>query len=143
MRTSIWLFLAVMLLLGGCERTLEHASRNEGVDPAAASLKELSRRHLSYWEDMSTKNFADAFEMPHQRFLHSKAWYETFNSANKSDYTVKQTGIELKNPSMAYVDTTITMENGTYSYRDRWYLINGSWYHWMRTSLLPGHAYDD
>ncbi len=89
---------------------------------------------------MSKKDFQCAYqyELPYQRFLHDFKWYKNFNSANNQKYKIIFLDIIPKNNMTVIKSKYISSDNKvTYVFYDRWYNIDGKWYHKMKVSRLP------
>lgn len=104
------------------------------------ALDALKQRSLKYWDLFARRKFAKAyqFEMPHQRFLHSLSWYETFNQKYAdANTTFEQLDIKRIDKDRAIVKMKKISPSATYIFDDKWYLIDGIWYHQMKTTVIP------
>ncbi|BCD68943.1 hypothetical protein [Nitratiruptor sp. YY09-18] len=103
--------------------------------------RSLINRYIHYWNCMSQKDFKCTYqyEMPHQRFLHDFTWYKEFNRGNRKNYKIKVLEIVPKRENVTYIKSKfISADNQiSYIFWDRWYKVNGKWYHKMKVSLLP------
>jgi len=104
-----------------------------------SKIKELSKRHRSYWEKRVSGKWEESykFELPYQRFIHSFEWYKDFYRGDDKNHSVIQTKIIMKNPSYAIVETRHIKEKNVYYSYDKWFYIDGKWFHKMKTTYLP------
>ena len=137
--TLIPLILLSTLLFSGCEKKFAHAFKEDNFTPSDKKEKALSRRHLEYWEGFLAKDFNSSYpyEMPYQQYQHSLSWYNRFNNNNVKDANITQLSITYEDEFKANVRTRFQYRSTDYSYDDPWYYVNGTWFHVMKTSLLP------
>lgn len=135
---SIALVLSI-ILFSACERKYQFVSRDSNLTLNTDIEKKLSQRHLDYWEAYSQKKFDESFtfELPYLNFIKGKEWYDAFFSSNNQNYKIVQKGIKLTDKDSAIVTTKYIRKKNTYTFQDRWYRVNGTWYHWYRRSKLP------
>ena len=138
MRVVITLLL-LALLFSGCEKKYTHISRDANMTLKTPVEEALSERAMDYWEAFATKQFDEAYsyELPFQRYTKSLKWYKQFNKGNEKNYTLVQKEIVFKDADRAIIKTLFQMKNSHYMMSDKWYLVNGQWYHKMKTTLLP------
>lgn len=103
-------------------------------------LNKLKQRNLEYWNLFAQKKFTKTyqFEMPHQRFLHSLKWYKEFNTKyNDTNATFEQLNIQLIDKNKAVVKMRKILPSSSHIFDDKWYYVDGVWYHQMKTTILP------
>lgn len=136
------LFAAVLtlLLFWGCEKKFTYVS----VDANASitrSDEALADRYKEYWEAISGTRYEEGFkyELPYLNFIRDKAWYLNFHAADRKHYKVKLLYIKYSedDPEIADVRTNIDLGHTDYDFNDRWYRINGTWYHFYHQTILP------
>lgn len=138
---SILLFATIALLLSGCAvSNYKFASTDQNLSIESESLKELSKRHLEFWEFYSAKDFDSSYsyELPYLRFLKPLEWYKNFNAPNRKNYKIKQLSIkEIDEGRAVVIHQYSDKEGNTHEIEDRWVLVGGRWYHYFEFSKLP------
>ena len=136
---SFFIFFTYIIFIFGCEPKYEFASKDVNLTLKSDLEKDLSRRHLDYWEAFSKKQFDDTFkfELAYQQFIKGKAWYKEFFAGNNSNYKIILKNIEIKDNDTAVVATKYIRKKSSHIFYDKWYYVNGTWYHWFKTSKLP------
>jgi len=131
--------VSMLFIFSGCEPKYTYASKDEAFKPSSEKEKLLSQRHLEYWDLFSSHAFekAYAYEIPYERFLHTKKWYTMFNNNNIKAFQNKQLYFTKIRENVIDVRTTYISNTTNYSFHDRWFYVNKQWYHQMKTSILP------
>jgi len=100
----------------------------------------LEKKFKEYWNLKARKEYKKAykFELPYQRFLYGIKWYEKFNSqSQENNYSIILHHLQLKDKNTAIIKAQKIGKDYSYYFIDQWFLVNGKWYHKMRTSYLP------
>ncbi len=125
----------------GCSHKSTLVKINPHFQGTSEKVLQLVQRYQEYWDYFSKKEFDKAYlyELPYQRFLHSLQWYKTFNQSNDQNYTTILYSVKLSNNDSANIKSKyISSDKKTsFEFEDKWYFINGKWYHVMKTSRLP------
>jgi len=149
MRSS--LILLVFILFVGCEKRQDlsthcpdlphaHKDTNLSLSHLAPELAKLSCAHLQYWNHRAKKELDKAleYEMPYQRFIHPRKWYEDAYAKDEKNFTAIQLEIIPQSKEKAIIKTKKIWPNGHYVMtNDVWYLVNGKWYH----KIIPPASY--
>ena len=132
------IFLVIMMWSIGCSQKTTFVKIDPKYQVKSSHLKQLERRYKEYWNSFSQKRFKKSYyyELPHQRFIYSLQWYQDFNKPNDQNYTIILKSIKLKNDYEAHIKSQyVSSDNKTSSnFIDKWYFVNGKWYHLMKTS---------
>lgn len=133
------LFIALASIFTACEPKYRFASIDQNVTLTNKHEKELSRRHLAYWDSMSQKNFLESytFELPYQRYIQGQEWYGRFFEGNNKEYEIVLKDLEWIDDNRVLVHTEYIRQKNRHIFKDRWFYVNGTWYHMFDTSKLP------
>ncbi len=137
-------FLVILFILisSGCEKKYIYTSKTNDMVIKDKKSEALSERAMDYWESFSAKDFNSTYqyELPFQQYLKSKLWYVRFNAGNTKGYFLEQKEIEYIDENRAIIKIKFSKnKSGGHMISDRWYLIDGVWYHKMKTSILPSY----
>jgi len=139
-----YIFPLFLILFAGCvsnQQTFAFAKKSPDINITDSKTEKLSRAHLYYWDRFSKKKFKEtyAMELPYQRFLKNYEWYKKFNYTNDQNYTIEQLNIRMLDKNSAIVKSKYISKDrqATFLFDDRWYFVNGNWYHLMKTSKIP------
>ena len=138
---NFFILFFTTFLITGCSHKITFVKVDQNFHAKSKKIMQLEQRYKEYWDYFSKKNFEKSYyyELPHQRFLHSLQWYKKFNQSNDQNYTTILKSINLVNDYTANVKSKyISSDKQTmFDFVDRWYLIDGKWYHVMKTSKFP------
>ncbi len=128
-----------MLLLSACEKKYTYIDKDEKFNPTSDKEKLLSSRQLEYLEAYTSQDFEKAFlyEIPYEQFLHPVEWYKQFNKNNVKEYHSRQLYFTKIDENTMDIRTNYKSKTTDFTYNDRWFYVNGNWYHEMKTTLLP------
>lgn len=137
MKQSIVTLLIAFFLLG-CEQKFEYANKDANLTLEDKNEKDLSSRHLEYWEDRSKNEFNSSYtyEMPYQQFIKSLHWYNDFHKTGRKHFKIIQKEINIKEKS-ALIESQFIYKKSKYTFHDPWFLVKGKWYHQFKTTKLP------
>ena len=146
MNNKLKLFLSVLfflLIMMGCamKNSISFVKLQENNQTVLEKYQNLIQRYREYWNYFSKKDFRRAYdyELPYQRFLHPYSWYQEFNRPNDQSYTIILLSIHPLNDFTAILNSKyVSEDNKTVSFfKDKWILVNGRWFHKMKTSKIP------
>lgn len=129
----------LLFTFSGCEPKYQFASLDENLSFKSSEERSLSKRHLAYWELMSQKKFTETydFELPYQRYIYGEEWYHKFFEGNNKEYKIIFKALEWLDEHSAVVHTEYIRQKNRHTFKDKWFYVNGKWYHMFPTSKLP------
>ena len=123
----------------GCEKKYRYVKVDQNATKALKAYPELSERFKSYWEAMSEKNYKETFsyELPYMNFIHDKTWYLDFKEGSRKHFKVTLLEIVPVGEKSVVVKARFKVKKSVYTVSDKWYKVNGTWYHQYYDSILP------
>jgi len=103
--------------------------------------KKLKDSFYDYWSSRAIKKHDKNYdkELPYQQFLHTQEWYEDFLQESPRIEKIIVRKIMQNDDNMQLLGIELKMQNRSdlVWYDDKWYFIEGKWYHKYNDSLLP------
>ena len=138
-----------ILFLGGCASILpsfENVSYNKNLlDLRDERAFKLTKRFLEYWHARAQGDYEKSwqYELPYQRYFLSFEKYRSLASGYKGS-VIELKKIDFIAPDEAIVERKVFFSDkkGVVK-KDKWYEIDGKWYHKFYQSILPPESFEE
>lgn len=106
---------------------------------------DLVKSFKEYWELFEKGEYDETYEyeLPYQKFLHSKKWYKNFMLGSKKHlkFAISKIKIDPENKNIVYIYIKFHNKYKKFTQRDKWIKVDGIWYHKFIDTILPSLDY--